>query len=92
MISRTHADMNVEMAQQLPVLPRFTAYARLIEEKDGQQRVIKKRIQTIALPKITREAREQAGKRRKVIEENSGRYLKRRIGAADIIYSIGCVF
>jgi hypothetical protein len=76
--TRTHADMNVEMAQELPVLPRFTAYARLIEEKDGQQRVLKEKIKTIALPKITEGAREEAGKRRKVIEENSGRYLKKR--------------
>jgi hypothetical protein len=75
---RTIADMINEMAQELSNLPRFTAYAKSLQEKDGQQRVIKKKSQTIALPRMSKEANEQTGKRRKVIEENSRRYVKSR--------------
>ena len=34
------------MAQELINLPRFIAYAKVIEEKDGIQRVLKKQIKT----------------------------------------------
>ena len=44
-------DMTDEMAQELTNLPRFTAYAKIIEEKDGEQKVKTGKIQTYPLPK-----------------------------------------
>jgi len=46
-------DMTDEMAQELINLPRFTAYAKIIEEKGGEQRVWKGKIQTRPLYKET---------------------------------------
>jgi hypothetical protein len=43
-------DMSDEMAQELINLPRFTAYAKVIEEKDGIQSVWKGKIKTLMLP------------------------------------------
>lgn len=76
--SRTVSDMTNEMAQELAGLARYTAYARLIEEKDGRQRIIKEKIATIALPNISEEVRVEEDKRRKVIEDNSRQYLRMR--------------
>jgi hypothetical protein len=39
------------MAQELANLPRFTAYARVIQERAGKQLVIKRKIKPLALPK-----------------------------------------
>jgi hypothetical protein len=41
--------MTNEMAQELTNLPCFNAYAKVIEEKDGKQIVLKRKIQTIPL-------------------------------------------
>jgi hypothetical protein len=38
------------MAQELANLPRFTAFAKVIEEKNGYQSVLKRRITTFPLP------------------------------------------
>jgi hypothetical protein len=38
--SRTFIDMNHEMAHELIKLPRYTAYAKIIEERGGDQTVI----------------------------------------------------
>jgi hypothetical protein len=76
--SRTVSDMTNEMAQELAGLPHYTAYVRLIEEKDGRQRIVKEKIETIPLPKISEDAIKQTVERRKAVEENSRRYLKRR--------------
>jgi hypothetical protein len=66
------------MSQELSNLPRFSAYAKVLQEKDGQQSVIKEKIETSGLPKISEDVRVLAGERRVVIEENSRRYGKRR--------------
>jgi hypothetical protein len=42
--------MTDEMAQELSNLPRYYAYAKIIEEKDGKQTVWKGKIQTYMLP------------------------------------------
>jgi hypothetical protein len=44
-------DMTDEMAQELANLPRFTAYAKVIQEQGGRQAVIKHKMQTLKLPK-----------------------------------------
>ena len=44
------------MAQELTNLPRFTAYAKIIEEKDGEQKVKTAKIQTYPLPEILERA------------------------------------
>jgi hypothetical protein len=40
-VERTQADMINEMAQELSNLPRFTAYAKVLQETDGVQTVVK---------------------------------------------------
>jgi hypothetical protein len=45
--TRTVADMNTEMAQELASLPRFTAYAKLHQEQGDDQKVVKVRIETL---------------------------------------------
>ena len=44
--------------KSLTNLPRFTAYAKIIEEKDGEQKVKTAKIQTYPLPKILETAEE----------------------------------
>jgi hypothetical protein len=43
-------DMTNEMAQELTNLPRYTAYAKVIQEKKEQQEVIKRKIKTKKSP------------------------------------------
>ena len=43
-------DMTDEMAQELTNLPKFTAYAKVIQEQGGRQAVIKHKMQTLELP------------------------------------------
>ena len=43
-------DMTDEMAQELANLPRFTAYAKVIQENKGEQTVWKGKIKTLPLP------------------------------------------
>lgn len=45
--TRTVADMNSEMAQELASLPRFSAYAKIHRERGGGQEVVKVRVQTV---------------------------------------------
>lgn len=45
--SRTVSDMTDEMAQELAKLPHYTAYARMIDETDGRQRIVKEKIETV---------------------------------------------
>jgi hypothetical protein len=51
-------DMTDEMAQELINLPRYTAYAKVIEEKDGKQNVWSGKIETFGLPKDSPKAEE----------------------------------
>ena len=53
-------DMSDEMAQELVNVPRFTAYAKVIEEKDGKQSVWKGKITTLPLPDQLSSAEEDA--------------------------------
>jgi hypothetical protein len=49
-VERTQADLIAEMSQELANLPRFTAYAKVIEEKEGAQTVWRGKIKTLPLP------------------------------------------
>jgi len=49
---RQVADMTDETAHDLANLPRYTAYARVIKEKDGQQTVERKKIKTLPMPDV----------------------------------------
>jgi hypothetical protein len=44
-------DMTNEMAQELTNLPRFTAYAKVIQENNREQKVIKRKIKTKESPR-----------------------------------------
>lgn len=78
--TRTVADMTNEMAQELANLPRYTAYAKVVAETDGEERVIRTKIRTLKLRELPEgELAERAGEGgRSVIEQNSLRYLKKR--------------
>jgi hypothetical protein len=45
-------DMTDEMAQELSNLPRFIAYAKIIDESEGIQRVLNNKIKTFPLQKL----------------------------------------
>jgi hypothetical protein len=47
---RLVSDMTNEMAQELANLPQFTAYAKVIDETEGKQIVLKQKIKTLPLP------------------------------------------
>jgi hypothetical protein len=49
-VERTQADLITEMGQELANLPRFTAYAKVIEERNGIQSVLKRKINTSLTP------------------------------------------
>jgi hypothetical protein len=53
-VERTQQDLINEMVMELSSLPRFTAYAKAIEEQNNIQRVWKRKIQTLALPSVRR--------------------------------------
>jgi hypothetical protein len=55
-VERTQQDIINEMAIELASLPRFTAYAKIIDEQSGRQKVLKSKIQTLPLPKVLRGA------------------------------------
>jgi hypothetical protein len=55
-VERTQQDLVNEMAQELSNLPQYTAYAKLIDEQNGVQRVLKHKIQTFPLPPAVRGA------------------------------------
>jgi hypothetical protein len=57
---KTQGEMIDIMAQELTNLPRFTAYAKIIEERDGKQSVWKDKIQTYNLPVESPTAKEDA--------------------------------
>jgi hypothetical protein len=44
---RAISDMINEMAQELANLPRYTAYAKVLQEKNGVQSVVKEKVQTL---------------------------------------------
>jgi hypothetical protein len=48
--SRTEIDMVNEMSRELVGLPKYTAYARVVGEKDGEAR--KGKVRTIELPVV----------------------------------------
>jgi hypothetical protein len=74
--TRAVGDMTNEMAQELMKLPRFTAYANVIHEQDGVQRVITQKIATVRLPSVLAEV--ALRERNAIIEENSPAYCKPR--------------
>jgi hypothetical protein len=55
-VERTQQDLINEMAMELASLPQYTAYAKLIAEQNGMQRVLKHKIQTLPLPPVVRGA------------------------------------
>ena len=48
---RLVSDMTNEMALELANLPRYTAWVKLIQEENGKQIVLKRKIKPLALPK-----------------------------------------
>lgn len=50
--TRTASDMNADMAQELTNLPKYTAYAKIHQERGGGQEVAKLRIETIYQPRL----------------------------------------
>jgi hypothetical protein len=59
-VERTQQDLINETAMELSALPRFTAYAKAIEEQSGTQMVWKRKIQTLPLPSPLRGAESEA--------------------------------
>jgi hypothetical protein len=59
-VERTQQDLINEMAMELASLPQYTAYAKLIAEQNGVQRVLKHKIQTLPLPPAVRGAEIEA--------------------------------
>jgi hypothetical protein len=74
-VERTQQDLINEMAMELSSLPRFTAYAKAIEERKGTQLVWKRRIQTLPLPP---ERRARGVDSETMALENSHRFCKER--------------
>lgn len=64
-------------------LPRFTAWAKIAQEKDGKQLVIKRKIQTLPLPDVLPDADE----RRAVIERNTQQFYIKRDQIEEVIRS-----
>jgi hypothetical protein len=50
--TRTFRDMEDEAAQELIKLPRYIAYAKVIQEQEGEQVVIGRKIKTSELPPV----------------------------------------
>jgi hypothetical protein len=72
--SLKYAEMTHQMEQELMGLPRFTAWAKIAQEKDGKQLVIKRKIQTLPLPDVLPDADEG----RAVIEGNTKQFYMKR--------------
>ncbi len=47
---RSYTDMQAEMAQELANLPRFTAWAKLVQVRGSRQITVKQKLQTLPLP------------------------------------------
>jgi hypothetical protein len=58
--ARTEIDMVNEMSRELVGLPKYTAYARVVGEKDGKAIVWKGKVRTIELPGVAADAFYQA--------------------------------
>ena len=52
MNTRTVADMTNEAAHELSRLPKYTAFAKIIEEGEGRQEVSIRRMQTVPQPAL----------------------------------------
>lgn len=81
--SLKYAEMTHQMEQELMGLPRFTAWAKIAQEKDGKQLVIKRKIQTLPLPDVLPDADE----RRAVIERNTQQFYIKRDQIEEVIRS-----
>jgi hypothetical protein len=79
-VERTQQDLINEMAMELSSLPRFQAYAKIIDEQDGVQRVLKHKIQTLPLPSALRGAEIEAC----LIEKSHGLCKERELIEAEI--------
>jgi hypothetical protein len=79
---KTQGEMIDIMGQELANLPRFKAYAKAIQEFQGEQIVIKQKIQTYPLSSLSerRYAHEYSQPVRAIIEQNTVRsgYCKAR--------------
>ncbi len=86
---RQESDMVNEMARVLTGLPRYTAYARIVEEKGGEPIVWKGRIRT---SKLTDAPAEGADAARAAIQKNAlrGSVAKMMMGRASPL--LGSVF
>jgi hypothetical protein len=73
--SRTEIDMVNEMSRELVSLPKYTAYASVVGEKDGKAIVWKGKVRTIKLPGVAAEAFTQA---LEAIEKNGEPYTRPR--------------
>ena len=76
---RTVHDMSDEMAQELSRLPRFTAWVNLIEESDGEQLAVQKKIYTLPLTRVTPQITES-----ELLEESHDLCMKRTEIEAEI--------
>lgn len=73
--SRAEIDMVNEISRELVNLPRYTAYARVVGEKDGKAIVWKGKVRTIELPGVAADAFYQASE---AIERSALPYSKPR--------------
>jgi hypothetical protein len=71
--TRQESDMVNEMARVLTSLPRYTAYARVVEEKNGEASVWKGKVE-----KLARAPDDALEKARKAVEENVRDYSRPR--------------
>ena len=67
-MERTQADMVNEMAHELTNLARFTAYAKVIEEKGGVQSVLKRKMYTLQMRKMAERYPAPEGEFREALE------------------------
>jgi formylglycine-generating enzyme required for sulfatase activity len=50
--TRAFADMTHEMSQKLAGLPRFSAWAKVLQEQKGEQTVLKRKMKTLPMPPL----------------------------------------
>jgi hypothetical protein len=62
--------MTDEMAQELMRLPRYTAYAKIIEDQDGEQRVKMQEIKTYPLSALPEKPKEYFEQVKEIFETN----------------------
>ena len=84
--TRQYHDMNDEMAWELMKLPRFTAYAKVIQEQQGEQVIRIRKIKTLKLEEPRLQGRELE-EMKKQINENTKilGYIKPRVQIEDEI-------